>query len=159
MAGFKNLEKAIVDSKNLTGKVGWFESSHYPAELGGLPVAYVASINEYGVPGHIPPRPTMRPTIIKYKNSKWKKIMEAEVKKIAKGEGTIEGAVEIVGAIAAGDVREAISKLTEPALSEVTIANRLKERANHKKVGSLTKPLVDQRYMIDTLTNITEKTK
>jgi hypothetical protein len=65
--GRKALEVALQTLGNKVGKVGWFEGAKYPD---GTQVAYVATIQEYGYsPKNIPPRPFMRPTIVKYRNT------------------------------------------------------------------------------------------
>lgn len=74
------LDKLNFALKNLEGKVakvGWVKKTSYDT---GTPVAYVASINEFGVPGkNIPARPFMRPTIIK-KKEKMGGISKARIK-------------------------------------------------------------------------------
>lgn len=118
---------------------GWLESAKYE---NGTPVAYVASIQEFGT-GPIPPRPTMRPTVTA-QTQRWGKIYAQTVKSATSGSAVLE----VMGAVVSGDFREAISELTSPPLAESTLKAR-KRRGN----GS-TKPLVDQRVMINTLTHV-----
>lgn len=118
---------------------GWFESAKYGD---GTPVAYVASIQEYGS-GPIPPRPTQRPTVAT-QSQKWGKIYGQTIKTANSG-GQV---LEVMGAVIAGDMREAISELTSPPLAESTIKSR------KRKGNSSTKPLVDQRIMMNTLTHL-----
>ena len=55
---FKNLEVNLAQLGNSEAKVGWFENAKYSD---GTPVAYIASIQEFGYPeGNIPPRLGMR---------------------------------------------------------------------------------------------------
>lgn len=118
---------------------GWLETARYQD---GTPVAYVASIQEFGT-GPIPPRPTMRPTV-SVKTPEWTKKYAHILKSASSGEAVLE----VMGAVIAGDFREAISELQSPPLAKSTLAAR-KRRGN----GS-TKPLVDERIMINTLTHI-----
>ena len=149
----RRLEIALKNLQGKVGKVGWFEKSKYED---GTPVAYVATIQEYGAPTkNIPPRPTMRPTIAKQQNE-WKKIAEQGSKAVLAGNATVGDVMEAIGLKAAGDVRKAISTLTEPPLSPVTIENRRRKRADKKTIGLLTKPLIDTGIMMGTLTNTVE---
>lgn len=149
----RQLEIALKNLQGKIGKVGWFEKSKYED---GTPVAYVAAIQEYGSPiNNIPPRPTMRPTITA-KQNEWRKIAETGAKRVLAGTATAGDVMEGIGLAAAGDVRKAISVLTEPPLSERTIENRRRKRADKKTIGSLTKPLIDTGIMLGTLTNTVE---
>ena len=147
------LEVALSKLDGKVGKVGWFEKSKYED---GTQVAYIAAIQEYGWPAkNIPPRPTMRPTIIK-KRKEWQKIAEAGAKAILAGTQTIETVMEGIGLSAAGDIRKAITELTEPPLSPATIYARLHRKSDKKTIGLLTKPLIDTGIMLGTLTNVVE---
>jgi hypothetical protein len=140
----------------LRGKVGWFESSHYP---NGVPVAYVAAIQEFGYPaGGIPPRLGMRATA-KEKTGEWREVARRGAKAALKGGTSAYAAMELLGLKAAGDVRKHISQVTSPPLKAATIQARLRKRSNKSKVGNLTKPLVDSGELIDSLTNRTERGK
>lgn len=144
------LEKLIADAKKKQASVGWFESAKY---MDGTPVAYVATIQEFGyAPKNIPARPFMRPTITA-KGSEWKDIAKQGAKAVLSGSYTIDGLFEIIGQKAAGDIREAISKISDPALKQSTIDAR-KRRA--KSGNASVKPLVDTGHMIGTLTSIVE---
>ena len=145
--------KTLGDRK--VGKVGWFEDSKYP-EKPHAPVAYVATIQEYGYPaGNIPARPFMRPTI-RDKQTQWRLIAEQGAKAILKGSAKPGDVLEAIGLRAAGDIRKTISLITAPPLKESTIRARLAKRANKKTVGSLTKPLIDTGLMYGTLTSKVE---
>lgn len=153
--GAKRLDRALLEIKGKVGKVGWFEKSRYP-EAPNLPVAYVATVQEFGDPhNHIPPRPMLRPTIIE-KREEWKATAERSVRAIIAGKLSGLQAMEALGQKAAGDVRKKITQIISPPLSPVTIANRLKKRANKKKVGNLTKPLIDTGLLLATCINVTE---
>lgn len=152
--GEKKLQNLVngLDSTNV-GKVGWFKLSQYED---GTPVAYVATIQEYGYPeGNIPARPMLRPTIIS-KKKKWAKMAEQGAKDILNGGSTIDSVLEKIGQSAAGDARKTITAITEPPLSPLTIQARLAKRSNKTKVGNLTKPLVDTGLLLNSLTNVVE---
>lgn len=138
-------------AKQLSGvscKVGWFESSKY---ADGTPVAYVAAIQELGyAAGGIPPRPTMRPTAAAEQGT-WGKIIADGARKVVAGTFTPFDALDRVGLVAAGDIRKAISQVTAPALAPSTLAARRAAGNNS------TKPLVDERILINTLTHQTEQ--
>lgn len=154
--GAKELQFLIkgLDDKKV-GKVGWFKDAKYP-DKNSTPVAYVATIQEFGYPaGNIPPRPFMR-TTIREKQVEWKRIAEQQSKQILKGSTNMTGALELLGQKAAGDVREKITQITTPPLKESTIQARLAKRRDKKTMGLLTKPLIDTGLMLATLTNTVE---
>lgn len=135
------------------GKVGWFESAKYND---GTPVAYVATINEFGCPEkNIPARPTVRPTIAEQQGN-WRRLAAQGAKAILAGRYTVAQVLEGIGLQAVGDIKKTISKLTSPALKESTVKNRLRRRADRKTIGGLTKPLVDTGRMLNSLTNVVE---
>lgn len=162
--------KALKELRGVQGKVGWFQSSKYQD---GTSVAYVASIQEFGYPEKgIPARSFMRPTI-RERQAFWKKVMEAEARKILAGRSTAKQSMEILAAIAAGDFRKAIIQLRTPKLNDATVRARKARYArkgvskkNAKAVAKIKgppilgveKPLIDQGYMVSTLTHlVTEK--
>lgn len=150
-AGRQKLEILLKELKNAEVRVGWFDTAEYPD---GTKVAQVAVVQEYGDPEHkIPPRPFMRPTI-RTKQSEWKAAFDILAQKIAKNEITMAQALEQMGGKAAGDVRKKISTIWSPPLADSTIEARKRQRANKTKVGNLNKPLVDQKYLINTLTHV-----
>lgn len=85
----------------------------------------------------------MRPTV-EAQSLEWAKIYGHAIKTAASGTAVLE----IMGGKIAGDMREAISELTSPGLAESTI------KARQRKGNGSTKPLVDTRVMINTLTHI-----
>lgn len=103
----------------------------------------------------IPPRSFMRSTITE-KKMVWAKQFERAAKAIIAGNETPASAMEKLGLMASGDVRQTIAKLTSPALKQSTITNRLRQRADGKTVGNLTKPLVFSRILITSLTYTVE---
>lgn len=137
------------------GKVGWFAGSRYPD---GTPVAYIATIQEYGYSTDkeiIPPRPFMRPTI-EAKRNEWRGIMKRGVRAILRGDETIDSVMEKIGLAAAGDVREKIRSIWTPPLAKATIQGRLRKMADGTTIGNLTKPLVETGRMLGSVTNVVE---
>ena len=149
--GLKNLRIAIKGMDNASVKVGWFESAKYDD---GTSVAAVAAQNEYGNPVKgIPPRPFMRPTVSQQQDN-WKKTAASGAKAIMLGNATSDMLMEALGGLAAGNIRETISKIDSPPLSPKTIAARLTIRADQQTVGQLDKPLVFEGIMLNTLTHV-----
>lgn len=139
-AEVKRLADLAKDMEQKEVAAGWLSTAKYQD---GTPVAYVASIQEFGNPPHLPPRPYMRPTVTG-KTPEWTKKYAHILKSATSGEAVLE----VMGGVIAGDFREAISEVQSPPLAKATLAAR-KRRGN----GS-TKPLVDTRIMINTLTHI-----
>ena len=149
--------------KQLEGKssqAGWFENATYPD---GTKVAYIASIQEYGVPSKsIPPRPFMRPTIAA-KQNEWLGIMAKGAKAILKGTMTAEQVMGLVASQAVADVLVTITEITSPPLSPITLELRAMRRAGVKITGKTvgeaarkvaqegyTTPSVSDKPLIDT---------
>lgn len=164
------LRQAIKGLDGAESKVGWFESSKYET---GEPVAGVAYVQEFGSPKRgIPPRPFFRPTI-EEKKGEWAKTAEKISRAVVQGKIQPSQMSEAVASAAEGHVRATITKLTNPALSPVTVELRRRRRAGEtitgKTVGdaakaaksaffvggsgSEAKPLVDSGYMLATLTS------
>lgn len=145
------IKKAMQDLKGSTLKVGFFEDAKYNS---GEPIAYIASIHEFGVPSKgIPPRPFMRPTA-KAESSKWCKAIGSGMKPVLAGQMSVSDVLEAVGGRAAGDVKKTITKLTSPALKDGTIAARKRRLAKGTKVKGKTinKPLVDTGTLLAAVT-------
>lgn len=134
---------------NMTGKVGFFESAKY---ADGTPVAYVATIQEFG-DGQIPPRPFMRPTIAERSNE-WTRQFGGGAASVARGEVSPSQVMDAVCAMAAGDVRKTISQVSEPPLADSTVAARKRRYADKGTTGNLTKPLVDTAIMVNSVTHM-----
>lgn len=129
--GAAKLKEILAGLKDAETKVGIVESLKYED---GTPVAYVAAIQEFGVPARsIPPRPVFRPTIAEKKES-WKILMDKAAKKIGKGLTAAE-AMELVGLQAAADIRKSYSQLNSPPLSLVTLRLRKLKREGVKITG------------------------
>lgn len=122
------------------GKVGWFETAAYKD---GTPVAYVATIHEFGT-SRIPARPFMRPAVAEY-GPQWVQQIGEGAKAALRGSVSARDVLEIVTLRAAGDVAKSITAVTSPALSPATV----------KRKG-FTKPLVDTGQMIQSVTGKVE---
>lgn len=153
--GAKKLDAALKSIKGFVAKAGWVTQKKY--ENSKMTTAGAAAIAETGyAPKNIPPRPHGRPTIERRKKV-WAKIAESEAKKIFEGKQTGAGAMEVIGLQAAGDWRETITQIFEPPLSPKTIAARVRKMKGGKTIGNLTKPLIETKTMLNSLTNTVEK--
>lgn len=103
----------------------------------------------------IPPRSFMRTTIAEKKGD-WAKLAKSGSKAMVAGNASARMVFEGLGLAASGDIRKKITKITSPALSPSTIANRKRKLAKGKKVGALTKPLVEKSLMLSSLTSTVE---
>lgn len=140
--GGDRLHIALQDLGGLTGKTGYFETARY---TDGTPVAYVATVHEFGyAAGGIPARPTMRPTA-DAKRNEWAETMRKGAKAALNGQMTARDALERLVLTAAGDVSAAIAGLTTPALNPRTIAAK-----------GFSKPLVDTGTMMRSVTGVVE---
>jgi hypothetical protein len=92
----------------------------------------------------IPPRPFIRNTVAANHNIWAEQIAEA-VKNSFETGMTGEQILELAGLKIQGDIRKAITHVTEPILAKSTLANR-RRRGNNS-----TKPLEDSGYMRDSL--------
>lgn len=149
------LQKALAGLKGFVGKVGWFNTAKYPD---GTPVAYVASIQEFGWPeGNIPPRLPMRSTS-REKRDEWGGVAERASKAVLTGKLSPVQAMETLGLKAAGDIRKGIAAVMSPPLKVNTVKARLAGKKQGKVVSvTVAKPLVDSGHMLATLTNVVEK--
>lgn len=150
--GLKRIKDALAIDK-LSTKVGWFESARYPD---GTPVAYIATIQEFGSPRNgIPPRSFMRSTA-QEQSGYWKDLFASGVRAMLAGNETPVSLMTALGLAAEGDIRVKISEITSPPLKPGTVKGRLRKLANNKKVGNLTKPLVETGIMISTIQSVVE---
>ena len=139
--GVGKIVAALQGLDGLEGKVGWFESAHYPD---GTPVAYVATIHEFGT-GRIPARPFMRPAVADH-GREWIDLLGQGAKAAISGGPSPAEVLEAVTLAAAGNVAEKIQAVTSPPLSPVTI-----KRKGHDK------PLVDTGQMVQSVTGKVER--
>lgn len=147
----KRLDLALKALDSVVGKVGWFDTAHYPD---GTPVAYVASIHEFGYPeGNIPPRLGMRETA-KEREPAWKIVARQCAKAVLAGTMTAKQAMEAIGLKAAGDIRKHISKVTQPPLKVDTVKARLVGKKQGRVVSlTVAKPLVDTGELLGSVSN------
>jgi len=169
--GAKRLQSILEGiGKNCSVKVGWFSSAKYPD---GTPVAYVATIQEFGH-GKTPPRPFMRPTITGRQNS-WRTLLRSQMKKLAEGK-TVRDVLTILAGKVEGDIAKGMRNVTAPPLSPVTLQLRkwrragipigikqvawaaalVKQGLNDTVTGTAAKPLMDTRLMFDSITSVVE---
>lgn len=152
--GVAKLSAALKALDGLEGKTGWFETAKYP-DKEATPVAYVAAIQEFGAEitfengakAITPARPFMRPTVAERGNV-WLGYLRDGAKSVLTGGATASQVMELVTMRAAGDVGKAISQVSAPPLSPLTIQRK----------GS-TKPLVDTGQMIQSVTGVVERKK
>lgn len=136
------IDAALEGLDGYVGKTGYFETAVYPD---GTPVAYVATIQEFGYPsGGIPARPTMRPTAEAQKSA-WRDLLRAGAKAALNGQISPRDVLEAVALRAAGDVGKSIQALTSPPLHPDTI-----------KAKGFAKPLVDTGQMFQSVTGVVE---
>lgn len=134
--------KAIKDLDRKQARVGFFENSKYED---GTPVAYVATIQEFGYAGGgIPPRPFFRPTIEEQRNA-WRQTLAKGAKAAVNGRLAVQMMLEQFGMMAAGDIKKTIAAVTQPALKQSTLDARQRRK---KTPGVSTKPLVDTGFML-----------
>lgn len=148
-------------------KIGWPSEKEYPD---GTSVAYVAAIQNFGVPEKsIPPRPMLKPTVAENQD-RWAEVMKHLTRQVAAGELDAVDALDGVGRVAAMDLQATIAQINEPALSPVTVLLRKWRKQGRtitgKTVGEAAaaiaagaepgtdnKPLNDTGYLIASVTH------
>lgn len=145
----KKISSFVKTFNALEMQVGWFSTSQYED---GTPVAYVATIHEFGyAKGGIPPRPFMRPTADREENN-WRRFVAQEAPKILEGKQTVQALFEILGLNISGSIAQSITEVTEPELKKATVRAKVRKMADGKTVGSLDKPLVESGLMLASVT-------
>lgn len=172
-AGLQAINLALKAMDSVVGKVGWFPGAVYED---GTSVAYVATIQEFGVPEKsIPARPFMRPTIQEHTNE-WRDTATTLAGKMVKGVITAEDVMGLLTIKAEADVAKTIESITSPPLSKITLGARKYRREGKsvtgKTIGEIArlidegkldvsgvpdKPLDDTGFMLSTLTHTVEK--
>lgn len=153
------LPKQFADKQ---AKIGWPAGKAYPD---GTPVAYIAAIQNFGVPDKsIPPRPMLKPAVAEHQ-SRWTRIMQEFIRRVAQGDMDGFDAMENVGRVAAMDLQATIAKIDDPELSPITVLLRKWRKAGRtitgktvgeaaaaidagESPGSDNKPLNDTGYLI-----------
>lgn len=147
--GIARLRKEMESIKNARLEVGFFDTAVYPS---GIPVAYVASIHEFGW-GPIPARPFMRPAIAE-KRDQWVRNFAGGFRAVTDGKLTTRQVLEQMGARITGHIKESIQSVTSPALSDATVAarlNRLSSGVAATAGPSIGKPLVATGQMLNSV--------
>ncbi|MDR2745587.1 MAG: hypothetical protein LBB66_10415 [Desulfovibrio sp.] len=127
--GKAKLETLLRELEPMRVKVGFLETAKYD---NGTPVAYVATIQENGVPErNIPPRPFMGPTAERCR-TKWRETMKSLAAGLADGKTSLRGAMEFLGADAVEDIVESIIAVTSPALAPKTVKARMRKMAKEE---------------------------
>lgn len=138
--------QARKDASSLELRVGFFDHSKY---TNGTPVAYIATIHEFGYPGGgIPARPFFRPTI-SAQGRNWSRQVAGAIVGALRGQVSLRQAYDQIGALAAGDVRKTIRDLVTPPLKAGTIAARQRKL---KTVRANEHPLIDTGTMLQAVT-------
>lgn len=125
--GLERLRTGLQSIGKASLGVGFFDTAVYP---GGTPVAYVASIQEFGW-GPIPPRSFMRTTVAEKRNV-WEKNFVSGFKAVLNGTINVNQVYEQIGMRIVGDIKRKISSIQDPALSPLTLMAR-KDRRDHAK--------------------------
>lgn len=150
-AAWARINTAIKSLKATELQVGWFPGARYED---GTPVAFVATIHEFGSPkNNIPPRPFMRPTIAR-ERERWGEFIEQEAKKIVGGVQTAPGMFEKLGLNVSGEIARSITNVTQPPLKAATIEAKKRKLANKRTTGALSKPLVETGLMLASVTHV-----
>lgn len=149
--GAKELEIMLTGLDGKQGRAGWFETAKYPD---GTPVAYVASIMEFGYAAkNIPPRLGLR-ELVKKQTPRWREIAKNGIHAVIKGNASIGQVMEGLGMSAAGDIRKRITSVNSPPLKPSTVIARAEKHSNFKGLKSWSiKPLVDTGLMLATANN------
>ena len=129
-----DLRKKLNEMHNKKVSVGYFSNSTY---ADGTPVAYVASIMEFGEM-HTPARPTIRPSLEKNKAKYYDLINKAIVNSLNGSD--FKTGLMIVGKMGAEDIQAEIRNLQNPPLSIKTILKK-----GHSK------PLMDTKVMFQSV--------
>lgn len=170
MSGLDDFAAKIRELSQKKIKVGFFDTAYY---ITGQPVAYIATIQEFGSVSkggyNIPPRPFMRP-VLKNNTSTYAEITKHLLLDESK---TPDDIAELIGARVMGDIQVSIASVYTPPLSKITLAMRylreqnkagfrgskgLVERLraqlesdNPPKLSSNTKPLNDSGLLLNSV--------
>jgi hypothetical protein len=149
------LAKRLADLQSKQAAVGWFSSAKYPDS--SVPVAYVATIAEFGNPeNNQPPRSFVRATQTE-KQKGWSVLLAKGSRSVMDGKHTASNMYELMGLQVAGDIRKTLATAAFAPLADATIAARARVRG--VSIEEVNKdPLHFSGYMQTSLTNqVTEK--
>ena len=147
--GIARMRKQVESVNKASLEVGFFDTAVYPS---GVPVAYVASIHEFGW-GPIPARPFMRPSMAE-KRDQWARNFAGGFRAVADGKLTTRQVLEQMGARITGHIKESIQAVTSPSLNDATVAarlNRLSSGVAATAGPSIAKPLVATGQMLNSV--------
>lgn len=149
------LAKRLAELQSKQAAVGWFSTAKYPDS--NVPVAYVATIAEFGNPENgQPPRSFVRATQTE-KQKGWAVLLAKGSASVMAGKHTAANMYELLGLQVAGDIRKTLATAEFAPLAEATIAARARVRG--VSIEEVNKdPLHFTGYMQTSLTNqVTEK--
>lgn len=138
----KQVRAVLKAAGNIQTRVGFFAHQTYND---GTPVAYVATIQEFGY-GPIPPRSFFRLTA-QIKATEWARNVQGALASAVRA-GSVDKLIanfNQVGAAAAANISHTISTIQSPPLAESTLAAR---QSRKKTPGVSSKPLVDSGKLI-----------
>lgn len=144
----KQVRAVLEAAAKIQTRVGFFANQTYND---GTPVAYVATIQEFGY-GPIPSRSFMRLTAT-VKAAEWAQNVRGALASALKA-GSVEKLINNfaqVGAVAAADISYTISQINQPMLAPATLKARQSRQASSAKTVSI-KPLVDSGKLIQSPT-------
>jgi len=142
LSDFKNRVK---NAGKYKAQAGWFESAKYD---NGIPVASVAVVQEYGNT-RVPVRSFMRSTMYE-KGHEWNVDIGKVIKQVLNDNMTSEQGMHVIAQKVAGDIRQKITEIFEPPLSDATLKARKRKRGS----SATDKPLIDTGHMLATLTGV-----
>lgn len=159
-------------------QAGWFEESKYD---NGAPIGGIAAVQNYGAVINqnvtekqrkffmaalgiylrkttanlhivIPPTHFMEKCQEENKE-KWRKLIQQAWQSVLLGNITPDKAMEMIGLQIEGDIAKSIAAVNNPPLKENTIKQRRNQYKDKKTTGSLTKRLVSQGIMLDSVSH------
>ena len=145
--GIEKLLEMAMNIANYETKVGWFDNAK---EENGQQTAYVAAVQEFGVPSKkIPPRLGFRETCAK-KRKAWRAFIQGAAGEVLEGRMNGEEAMEALGLKARGDLFRRLVSNPGPPLKEATLAARRRKGRTH------TETLQDSGRMRESLESRTD---
>lgn len=147
--------KRLADLESKQAAVGWFSTAKYPDS--NVPVAYVATIAEFGNPeNNQPARSFVRATQTE-KQKGWSVLLAKGSASVMMGKRTAGSMYDDLGLSVAGDIRKTLATAAFAPIADATIAARARIRG--VSIEEVNKdPLHFTGYMQTSLTNqVTEK--
>ena len=145
-----DIEKLAQYFGNHRVKTGFFETDLYPD---GTPVAYIAAIQEFGhAGGNIPSRPFFR-NAVKAREGVWIQAMRKLVLAATEGRLTGEQALNQMGLMQAGDVKDSINDGQYDPLKQSTLDAKQRKK---RTAGVSDKPLIDTGRMLQSVKYVVE---